>query len=744
MGGTLTVTPASLTITANDAGKIYGAANPALSATYTGLVNGDASTVVTGASLSTSATSASNVGTYGIALGAASAGNYTITEVGGNLTVTPASLTITANDAGKIYGAANPALSATYTGLVNGDASTVVTGASLSTTATTASNVGTYGIALGAASAGNYTITEVGGTLTVTPATLLATVGNASRIYGSGDPTDTISYSGLVNGDTASVVSGISYVHTDTAGSNVGTYSIFGTGGHAGNYQIFYAAGSLTVTPASLTITANDAGKIYGAALPGLSATYTGLVNGDSSTVVTGASLSTTATSASNVGTYGIALGAASAGNYTITEVGGHLTVTPASLTITANDAGRLYSDADPVFTATFAGLVNGDASSVVTSLHVGANDYAGAPVGTYAITASGGVASNYALTYVAGALTVGKSVLYVEANDATRTYGSADPALTARYVGFVGGDNASVVSGLTLASADHAASGVGTYAITASGVDAANYIVSYVAGALTVTPASLTITANNATKLYGAANPALSATYTGLVNGDGPAAIAGVGLGAADSAASGVGRYAITASGGVDANYTITYVAGTMSVTPAPLTITAGNASRAAGQADPAFGASYAGLVNGDGTSVVTGLTLGASDGGAGAATGTYQIMPYGAAAQNYAISFVPGVLTVASALSGPVGQLIAGSSSILSQVVATQIALPSAIQVLSLPAQQSATLAFPLQSVINTLSDGSESGIGANAGTTTNATTCLKSTDDADCSGSLNVRGF
>ena len=84
------MTPASLTITANDAGKIYGAANPALSATYTGLVNGDSSTVVTGASLSTSATSASNVGTYGIALGAASAGNYTITEVGGTLTVTPA------------------------------------------------------------------------------------------------------------------------------------------------------------------------------------------------------------------------------------------------------------------------------------------------------------------------------------------------------------------------------------------------------------------------------------------------------------------------------------------------------------------------------------------------------------------------------------------------------------------------------------------------------------------------------
>ena len=47
------------------------------------------------------------------------------------------------------------------------------------------------------------------------------------------------------------------------------------------------------------------------------------------------------------------------------------------------------------------------------------------------------------------------------------------------------------------------------------------DYTISYVAGTLTVTPAALTITANNQTKVYGAALPTLTASYSGFVNGD-------------------------------------------------------------------------------------------------------------------------------------------------------------------------------------------------------------------------------
>ena len=65
------------------------------------------------------------------------------------------------------------------------------------------------------------------------------------------------------------------------------------------------------------------------------------------------------------------------------------------------------------------------------------------------------------------------------------------------------------------------ASSAVGSYPITASGAVDANYTISYVAGTLTVNPAGLTITANNQSKAYGAAFPALTVSYSGFVNGD-------------------------------------------------------------------------------------------------------------------------------------------------------------------------------------------------------------------------------
>jgi len=88
------------------------------------------------------------------------ADNYTFSFTDGTLTVNAATLTVTADDLGKTYGAGNPTLSATITGFVNGDTSSVVSGAaSLSTTATTSSSIGGYAITpvIGALSATNYT-----------------------------------------------------------------------------------------------------------------------------------------------------------------------------------------------------------------------------------------------------------------------------------------------------------------------------------------------------------------------------------------------------------------------------------------------------------------------------------------------------------------------------------------------------------------------------------------------------------
>jgi len=98
------------------------------------------------------------------------------------------------------------------------------------------------------------------------------------------------------------------------------------------NYNGSTASRSLTVTPASLTVLANDASKVFGAPLPPFSATGIGFVNGDSMTSLAGSlNLSTPATPSSPVGSYAIAPSGVSSSNYAIAFANGTLTIARAS-----------------------------------------------------------------------------------------------------------------------------------------------------------------------------------------------------------------------------------------------------------------------------------------------------------------------------------------------------------------------------------------------------------------------------
>ena len=132
-------------------------------------------------------------------------------------------------------------------------------------------------------------------------------------------------------------------------------YSITASGAVDSDYSISYVAGTLTVTPASLTITANNQTKVYGAALPTLTASYSGFVNGDTSaSLTTQPTLTTTATASSHVAgnPYSITASGAVDADYNISYVAGSLNVTAASLTITANDQTKVYGAALPTLTA--------------------------------------------------------------------------------------------------------------------------------------------------------------------------------------------------------------------------------------------------------------------------------------------------------------------------------------------------------------------------------------------------------
>ena len=574
----LDVTPATITI-GNDT-QTYG--SPVNLATDLGTIIAGVNGETLGITYSsTGDTATANVGTYAItgvvSDGTGLASNYDVTLTPGALTVNQAPISYAIGNDSQTYGSpANLAndLGTTIAG-VNGE----TLGITYSSTGDTATaNVGTYAItgvvSDGTGLASNYDVTLTPGALTVNQAPISYSIGNDSQVYGSpasfaNDLGTTIAG---VNGETL----GITYSSTgDTATANVGTYAITGAvsdgTGLASNYTVDLTNGKLTVNLAQITIAANNATKVYGAALPALTYTVTGLINGN--TLVNLPTITTTATSKSPAGIYTItASGATADSNYTIAYDTGTLVVTTAVLTVTANNATSVYGSTPVLAGVTYSGFVNGDsATSLTKQPTVSTTATKSSPVGTYAITASDAVDPNYIFNYVTGTLNVTPAALKITANHATKSYGAALPPLNVSYSGFVNGDTSgSLTTQPTVTTTATQSSNVGSYRITASGAADPNYTFTYVPSTLTITPVLLVITANPATKVYGSGNPTFTVSYSGFVNGDTASSLTKqptVTTRATQS--SSVGTYSLVPSGAVDSNYTVVYVDGVLTITP-------------------------------------------------------------------------------------------------------------------------------------------------------------------------------
>jgi hypothetical protein len=301
----------------------------------------------------------------------------------------------------------------------------------------------------------------------------------------------TASYSGLVNGDTAASLTVAPTLSTAaTVASHVGSYAITASGAVDPDYTIAYVPGSLTVTPAALTITADDQSKVYGAALPPLTASYSGLVNGDSAASLrTAPNLSTTATSGSHTGSYPILVAGAADPDYAIIYVPGTLTVTVATITVTVQDTAKIYGDANPAFFVQFTGFVNGDdPSTLAGSLVYQTAATSASHVGSYTVDAAGLSSTDYAIRFVAGTLAITPAALIITVDDSGKAPGEPNPPFTVSYRGFVNGDNPASLSGtLQFTTSADSASAPGTYTVTASGLKSRDYAITYVKGTLTV-----------------------------------------------------------------------------------------------------------------------------------------------------------------------------------------------------------------------------------------------------------------
>lgn len=170
-----------------------------------------------------------------------------------------APLTVTAKPKTITYGDAPANDGVEYAGFVNSENKSVLTGTvDYAYNYTQFGNVGCYTITPSGLTSSNYNITFTAGTLTVNKATLTITADNKSVTYGEAAPEYTVSYSGFVNSETASVLGGfLNIACTYAQNDNVGTYDITPSGFSAQNYVITYVGGTLTVSLASLTLADN-------------------------------------------------------------------------------------------------------------------------------------------------------------------------------------------------------------------------------------------------------------------------------------------------------------------------------------------------------------------------------------------------------------------------------------------------------------------------------------------------------
>ncbi|MCO5050837.1 MAG: YDG domain-containing protein [Verrucomicrobiae bacterium] len=413
-------------------------------------------------------------------------------------------LTVTANNANRTYGAANPSFTASYSGFIDGDDPSVLDGAlTLTTSATSTSPVGEYAVTASGLTSDKYLVVFVPGTLTIEKQALTVTAVNDSKVYDGttgSTGTPTITTGSLVNGQTATFTQTFDNRNVGTGRTLIPSGLVNdGNGGNNYSYTFMSVAGG-EITPRTLTVVGlSGVNKVYDGSASA-SASGTAALNGVvSPDVVTlgGTPVYTFASASVGTGiaitTTGYTLTGAAAGNYTLTPPGLSADITAKGLTVVANAKSKVYGTANPVLDAVVTGAVGNE----VLDYTLTTTATEGSGVGLYLITVTLGSNPNYNVTATASLLTVRKAPLTVKADDQVRGFGEANPALTISYSGFVNGEDVGVLDSLPIATtAATTSSPAGSYPITVSGGSDNNYSFVFLSGVLTVTAPPPVITA--------------------------------------------------------------------------------------------------------------------------------------------------------------------------------------------------------------------------------------------------------
>jgi len=639
--GNLCVTQKALEISADNLSITYGEDAPVYSATVIGLYGADRANFT----LSCDYAKGNDVGQYAVTVIAGTNPNYSVTEVSGTLTVIKKNVIITADDKTAVYGFDAPSFTYTANGLLDGDS---ISGVTFDTDYVTGNIVGNYTITPSAPETTNYSIQIKNGTLSIIKRKLifyfdtikaydgevwmksdwelsltegdtfsgtLITVSAENKVYASSGelgsdfvwnnysltksgenvdfcydvtydlsveikiidiPHSVINYNGVYDGAEHGA-----YVDAGDANTVVG-YSTDGqsfdssvpfTYADCGTYTTYYRLtlegktttfGSLTtkITPANVTLIAEDKSITYGDAAPSFTYQENNTVAGESlSNVVVSCP---SYTSLSNAGSYVITITESSNPNFAVTCVNGILKVNQKSVTITADDKCATYGDDAPLFTCNYTEFVYvEDETAFVESLSYDCKYVKGSSVGNYPISLSANKNDNYKFSFISAILSVEAKDATLTVNDCTTVYGNAAPAFSIKSSDLIESDNIASISGLTFYTDYEIGSDVGNYDVIITAAENSNYNFSYQKGSLIILARSATVEADNKTITFKDGAPSLTATVNGTFGND----ILAYNLYCNYLAGDDAGNYLITVQKGVNDNYDVTVSNGILTV---------------------------------------------------------------------------------------------------------------------------------------------------------------------------------
>ena len=372
--------------------------------------------------------------------------------------------------------------------------------------------------------------------------------------------------------------------------TNAGSPKVFVTDNVNDNLYILHAEKEFTINPAPVTLTANSGTESY----DGMEKTVSGYTSSVDGLTFTGVSATGSGT---NVGEYDVTFTGVTVNttrdntnNYVVTgTTNGKLTINPGSVTLTANSGTETYDGTEKTvsdFTSSVSGLTFTGVSATGSGTNAGEYDvtFTGVTVNTTRDNTN-----NYIVTGTTdGKLTINKRQVTISGITASdKTYDGTTTATVdcsqAVVTGMIEGDVLTVTSGtgtfdtkdvgtdktVTLSSVSFEGEKAGNYEMASSGQQATT--------TASITPAALTVTANNHTIIYGDAPANNGVTYSGFVNSETEAVLGGTltytyNYEQFDHVSDGDHSYTITPDGLTATNYDIIYAYGTLTVNQKPI----------------------------------------------------------------------------------------------------------------------------------------------------------------------------